>query len=283
MRNATCATVAATGGVRQGQADHHPAAEVHRLAVTTSFVPGVGTRAVRSLALGIGIGALAFGPGAGVAGAAAPSAKSQAVPGEVVLSNGRTLSRWAYPQTGRDRAQDPLARGARRRAAALPDRGRPGRGLPGAEEGAGGADRRDVDEGGAGQAPQPRQRLGRGERARNAAHRPRPARGAPLEAASDAVQRSGTRDLERPGRRRPSVAARRRPVTSTCARSCARSAPRCTGPTPWAPARTRRSSPTGPGAAWSASTAPTSPGSSRDGRRTAASACATPTSPGSGT
>ena len=62
-------------------------------------MPGVGTRAARSLALGIGIGVLALGPAAGVAGAAAPSAKSQAVPGEVVLSNGRTLSRWAYPQT----------------------------------------------------------------------------------------------------------------------------------------------------------------------------------------
>jgi hypothetical protein len=58
-------------------------------------MPGVGTRAARSLALGIGIGALAFGPAAGVAGAAHAS---QAVPGAVVLSNGRTLSRWAYPQ-----------------------------------------------------------------------------------------------------------------------------------------------------------------------------------------
>ena len=62
-------------------------------------MPGVGTRAARSLALGIGIGALARGPRAGVAGAETPSAKSQAVPGEVVLSDGRTLSRWAYPQT----------------------------------------------------------------------------------------------------------------------------------------------------------------------------------------
>jgi hypothetical protein len=60
----------------------------------------VGTRAARSLALGIGIGALAFGPGAGVADAARLSPRSQAVAGEVVLSNGRTLSRWAYPQAG---------------------------------------------------------------------------------------------------------------------------------------------------------------------------------------
>jgi lipoprotein-anchoring transpeptidase ErfK/SrfK len=52
----------------------------------------------RSLALGLGIGALAFGPGAGAAGAASPSAAAQAPPAEVVLSNGRTLSRWAYPR-----------------------------------------------------------------------------------------------------------------------------------------------------------------------------------------
>ena len=85
--------------VRQGQADHRPTAPVHRLAAT-KFVPGVGIRAARSLALGIGIGALAFGPGAGAAGAATPRRRGrQAVPGEVVLSNGRTLSRWAYPQT----------------------------------------------------------------------------------------------------------------------------------------------------------------------------------------
>ena len=54
----------------------------------------------RSLALGLGIGALAFGPGAGAAGAASPSTAAQAPPAEVVLSNGRTLSRWAYPQSG---------------------------------------------------------------------------------------------------------------------------------------------------------------------------------------
>jgi L,D-transpeptidase catalytic domain len=59
------------------------------------LVPGVGIHAARSLALGIGIGALAFGPGA-----SAVVATSQTVPGEIVLSNGRTLSRWAYPQTG---------------------------------------------------------------------------------------------------------------------------------------------------------------------------------------
>ncbi len=49
--------------------------------------------AARALALGLGIGALALGPGAGAAGAASP-----APPGETALSNGRTLSRWAYPQ-----------------------------------------------------------------------------------------------------------------------------------------------------------------------------------------
>ena len=61
-------------------------------------MPGVGTRAARSLALGLGIGALAFGPGAFAVGASNPPAAAAAAPAEVVLSNGRTLSRWAYPQ-----------------------------------------------------------------------------------------------------------------------------------------------------------------------------------------
>ena len=61
----------------------------------------VGNHAARSLALGLGLGALAFGPGAGTAGAAAKTpAASVAEPGEVALSDGRTLSRWAYPQAG---------------------------------------------------------------------------------------------------------------------------------------------------------------------------------------
>ena len=149
MRNTTCATAAAAGAFVKVKPIDHPAAEVHRLAVTTIIVPGVGTRAARSLALGIGIGALAFGPGAGVAGADAPL-------GEVAggARGGRPLQRAhalavGLSADGRHRAQDPVAGSTRRGAAALPDRGRPGRGLPGAEEGAGGADRRDVDEGGA--------------------------------------------------------------------------------------------------------------------------------------
>ena len=60
----------------------------------------IGIHAARKLALGLGIGALAFGPGAGVAGAAKPPVASAAEPAEVVLSNGRTVSRWAYPQEG---------------------------------------------------------------------------------------------------------------------------------------------------------------------------------------
>jgi L,D-transpeptidase catalytic domain len=61
-------------------------------------VPNVGTHAARWLSLGLGIGALALGPGAGASGAANPPAASGAEPGEVALSDGRTLSRWAYPQ-----------------------------------------------------------------------------------------------------------------------------------------------------------------------------------------
>jgi L,D-transpeptidase-like protein len=57
-----------------------------------------GIHAACMLALGLGIGALALGPGAGAAGAAKPPAASAAEPVEIVLSNGRTLSRWAYPQ-----------------------------------------------------------------------------------------------------------------------------------------------------------------------------------------
>ena len=59
-----------------------------------------GAHVAHSLALGLGIGALALGPGAGVAGAAKPPAASAAGPAEVVLSDGRTVSRWAYPQHG---------------------------------------------------------------------------------------------------------------------------------------------------------------------------------------
>jgi hypothetical protein len=61
-------------------------------------MPRHGARVAHALALGLGIGALAFGPGAGAAGAAKPPAASAAEPAEIVLSNGRTLSRWAYPQ-----------------------------------------------------------------------------------------------------------------------------------------------------------------------------------------
>jgi hypothetical protein len=61
-------------------------------------VSQVGIHAARKLALGLGIGALAFGPGAGAAGAAKPPAASAAEPAEIALSDGRTLSRWAYPQ-----------------------------------------------------------------------------------------------------------------------------------------------------------------------------------------
>jgi hypothetical protein len=59
-------------------------------------------RIVHALALGLGIGVLTSGSGAGAAGAATPPAApaASAPPGETVLSNGRTLSRWAYPQAG---------------------------------------------------------------------------------------------------------------------------------------------------------------------------------------
>jgi lipoprotein-anchoring transpeptidase ErfK/SrfK len=60
-------------------------------------VSGVGSHAAGSLALGVGIGVLAFGPAAAAANPPAASKAAQAPPKEIVLSNGRTLSRWAYP------------------------------------------------------------------------------------------------------------------------------------------------------------------------------------------
>ena len=215
-------------------------------------------------------------------GCSRPSAESQAVPGEVVLSDGRTLSRWAYPQTAAIVRKTPSrAAPAVGRLHFLTEDGQAEvyLVLKKARVARTGVTWMKV----ALAKRQRRQRLGRGERAGNAAHRPRPARGAPLEASRDALQRSGARDLERPRRRRASVAADAgRPLLP--AREAARDRrPDVRALRAWAPAPTRRRSPTGPGAAWWASTGPTSPGSSRDGRRMAASACATPTSPGSGT
>jgi lipoprotein-anchoring transpeptidase ErfK/SrfK len=58
-------------------------------------------RVVQALAVGLGLGVLTFASGAGAAGAAplvaAPAASAPSA--ATVLSNGRTLSRWAYPQT----------------------------------------------------------------------------------------------------------------------------------------------------------------------------------------
>jgi hypothetical protein len=71
---------------------------------------------VRSLPVGFGIGALAFGPGAGAAGASDSAQAQQATPKVGVLSDGRTLSRWAYPQAAavlRETAS-PRARGVGR-------------------------------------------------------------------------------------------------------------------------------------------------------------------------
>jgi lipoprotein-anchoring transpeptidase ErfK/SrfK len=57
---------------------------------------------VHALALALGIGALILGSGADAAGAASLTSALAAStpPGETVLSNGRTTSRWAYPRAG---------------------------------------------------------------------------------------------------------------------------------------------------------------------------------------
>ena len=57
---------------------------------------------VHALAIALGLGALTLGSGAGAAGATNPPVvpAASAPPGETVLSDGRTLSRWAYPQAG---------------------------------------------------------------------------------------------------------------------------------------------------------------------------------------
>ena len=53
----------------------------------------------RLLSLGLGIGALALGPGAGAAAAWRASLFARPAPRVVALSNGRTISRWAYAHT----------------------------------------------------------------------------------------------------------------------------------------------------------------------------------------
>lgn len=53
----------------------------------------------RLLPVGLGIGALALGPGAGAAGARRASPSARAAPVGVTLSDGRTISRWAYANT----------------------------------------------------------------------------------------------------------------------------------------------------------------------------------------
>jgi lipoprotein-anchoring transpeptidase ErfK/SrfK len=53
----------------------------------------------RSLSVGLAIGALALGPGAGAASAWRASPSAQVAPRVVALSNGRTISHWAYAHT----------------------------------------------------------------------------------------------------------------------------------------------------------------------------------------
>ena len=213
----------------------------------------------------------------------APRGRRQAVPGEVVLSNGRTLSRWAYPQAGRHRSQDPIARGPRGGAAALPDRGWSGRGLHGPEEGARAADRRDVD------------------RRWRSPKRPNHVTGWVAASALGAlhivrgrlvVRRSKLRATLYNGAGHAIWSARvgvgRPSLPTPAGHFYVREKLRAIGGPIYGPyalgtSATRRSSPTGPGAESSASMAPTSRSSSRAGPRTAACACATPRSPASGT
>ena len=65
-------------------------------------------------ALGLGICALALGPGAGAASASQESPSARAAPVGVALSNGRTISRWAYAHTA-----TVVRRSASRRARAV--------------------------------------------------------------------------------------------------------------------------------------------------------------------
>lgn len=60
-------------------------------------MPRSGILVARWLLAGLGLGVLALGPGAGAAGASVQRPASRA-PTVVSLSNGRTVSRWAYPQ-----------------------------------------------------------------------------------------------------------------------------------------------------------------------------------------
>jgi hypothetical protein len=62
-------------------------------------VPRLDVYVARLLWVGLGIGALALGPGAGAAGAWRASPSAQVALGDVALSDGRTISHWAYAHT----------------------------------------------------------------------------------------------------------------------------------------------------------------------------------------
>ena len=202
MRGSDCASAALAGSfihVKPSSLPPHSPAEAVRAAVSRLHI-----YVARLLPLGLGIGALALGPGAAAgAGRASPSARDASV--SVALSNGRTISRWAYAHT-RPSSGKGFPTSATGGPPSLPDRGRPGRSLYGPTRDECDTDGPDLDRGLAPAASQRRDRLGRGERARPAPHRRWAPRDISLAVSRDAVRPSWACGLERPrGHRPPSL------------------------------------------------------------------------------
>ena len=235
----------------------------------------------RVLALGLGIGALALWPGPAGAWRVSPSARAASV--SVALSNGRTISRWAYAHTATvvrqsaSRRARPVGRlryltedgqaevymalretnvtetGGAWIEVSLPQRPN---GVTGWVQASALGPLHVV----AGRLVVSRSRLSR-----------------------DAVRPSWACDLERPRRHRPAVVAHAgRPLLRTREAASDRQS-RVSDRTPSGPAPTRRSSASGPAAASSAFTEPTNPSSSPATPHTAACACETRKSPACGT
>ena len=101
MRDAACARAAAAGSFVKVKPPRIPRSSPASGREELNM-PRHDGHVVHALALGLGIGALILGSGADAAGAASPASApaASAPPGETVLSNGRTISRWAYPQAG---------------------------------------------------------------------------------------------------------------------------------------------------------------------------------------
>ena len=207
---------------------------------------------------------------------AAASTPSANPPGVVKLSDERTTTRWAHTadlQPVFSRPSDTAHRVASLRLLTEDKLPEVYLVLVALEE----RRRQHVAEDPGADAPQRPHRMGARERARRPAHRPHAARGQPPHAARHAL-RPRQAALQRADRRGQGLDADARRALLDPREVPRRGHDASTGRPRSGPARTPRRCRSGPAAAWSDCTAPTSRTSSRGARRTAASACATATS-----